>query len=112
MQFRTRIVCQRHGRTLSLFDIRQFVFVDVGERKLHCFELHVQAVGRIDGERAHVDVLQDTERDEGTDALTVRRNFMQREVAVVLRERLDPVALMGREVLHRHRAAVLFRMLK
>ena len=70
----------------------------------------MQAIGGIDGQSRHVEVFEDTQRNERAYALAVRRDFVQRVTTVVLPDRLDPVALVGGQIGHRHRAAVQLRV--
>ena len=84
------------------------VSVDIGEGELHRFDLHVQAVGRVERQRGEVEVPQHAERHQRADALAVRADFMQGVTAIVEVDRLDPIALVRGEVFERHDAAVRF----
>jgi hypothetical protein len=83
--------------------------VDVGEGELHRFDLQVLAVGSIDWQRCEVEVLQHAQRHLRGDALPVRRDLVQREAAIVLRQRLDPLRLVRRQVGRGQRTAMRFR---
>ena len=70
----------------------------------------MQAVGGVDFHVAHIEVVEDAERDQRADALTIGRNFMQRVAAIVLRQRLDPVEAVRSQIGNGHHSAVGFRM--
>ncbi len=91
--------------------------VDVGhvaprvcKGELDRFDLEVEAVRPIDRERAHVEMLQDAERDQRHDALPIRRDLVQGIAAIVHLERRHPVGLVGGEIGGAHRGFVLLRV--
>ena len=78
----------------------------VGEGELHRLDLQMHAVGGIDGERGHVEVFEDAERDQGHDALTIGRYLVHRVPAVAAGDRPDPVSMMCGKVAGSHGPAV------
>src|SRR4051812_6422611 len=57
----------------------------------------------------HAEMVENSERHAGGDALAIRGNFMQRLVAVSLGNRAAPVELMRGEIIRCYRAAMLAR---
>ena len=82
------------------------VAVDVGKSQLHGLDLHVLRVNAVACQARHVKVPQNAQGDQRGDALAVGRNLMQRVAPVVLRQRLDPLGLVGRQVRGAQAAAV------
>ena len=85
--------------------------VGVGEGELHCLDLQVLAVHRIDRVARDVELVHDAQHDQRGDALSVRWDFVHGVAGVILLDRRHPFRLVAGEVLHRQRAAVLLRML-
>ena len=58
--------------------------IDVGEAKLHRFDLDVHALGRVGWVRREVNVLEDAERDQRGEALAVGRDLVHAIAAIPL----------------------------
>jgi hypothetical protein len=80
--------------------------IDIGECELHSLDLQMPALGGFRRQGRHVEVLQDPQRDERRDSLTVRWKFVHGEIAIGLRQRHHPVGLMCGEIVDRHGAAL------
>ena len=72
---------------------------DVGKPELHGLDLDVHTVCGVEGIIGETRVLQDAEGDERSESLPVGRNLVQREVAEVLRQWIDPVTAMAAQVI-------------
>ena len=84
------------------------IFIDIGEGEFHRFDLQVHAVRGIHRQLGDIEVLENAQRDQRRDALAVGRNFMQRVAAVIDADRFHPVVFVIGQIVHRHRAAILF----
>jgi hypothetical protein len=67
----------------------------------------VQVVDRVDRHQLEIEILEDAERDQRCDALSVRRDLVQRVAAVIEADRLHPVVLVRGEVVEAEHRAVL-----
>ena len=72
------------------------------ESRLDCFDLQVNTVGRQGFIAFNLQVLQDTQRDQGNDALPARRNLMDGEVCIVQRNAVGPEAFVVCQVIGCH----------
>ena len=82
----------------------------IGEAELHRFDHQMLARDQIRPIGAEIKMIENAERDQRGDALSVGRNFMDRHVAVVERQRLNPIAGVCREIPGRMCTAVRARM--
>ena len=86
------------------------VRVDVGEGELHRLDLQVLRLGAVDRQRLEVELAQDAERDQRSDALAVRRDLVQAVAVRIDADRLDPLGRERGQVARLHRAAVRARV--
>ena len=83
------------------------VRVQIGEGHARGFDLHVHALGRADGGVFVRQVFQDSQRDQGGDALTVRRDLVHLVATETDLDRLDPFGPVRSQIGHAQGSAVL-----
>ena len=72
------------------------VAIDVGEGELHRLDAQMRHLGAVGIVAGDVEVLEDAERHAGGDALTRRRDLVQRRAAIGEADRIDPVGACAR----------------
>ena len=77
------------------------VLVQISKPQLHRFNQAVQGRFAIVSHRLEVKTLNDVQREQGSDALSVGRNFVDIVAAIVRRNRLHPIRGVVSEILHR-----------
>ena len=83
--------------------------VDIGKGQFHGFNLQVLRRHAIDGQAGQIEVFQNAQSNLGGDALAIGRDFMQGVLAVIFRQRRDPLGLELGKVAHLVAAAVVSR---
>ena len=76
------------------------------ESGLDRFDLQVNTIGRQGLIALNLQVLQDTQRDQGNDALPTRGNLMDGEVCIIQRNAVGPEAFVVCQVIGRHHPLV------
>ena len=87
------------------------ISVHIGKGQFHGFNLQVLRIDAIDFHAAQIKVFQNTQGNQGCNALSIGGNFVQGVATVILRNRLYPFRTVLRQVLQSHGTAMLIRKL-
>ena len=74
------------------------IAVDIGEGQFHRFDLHMLRIHTVALQRSQIKVVQYAQGNQRSNALSVRRNFMQGVTTVVHGNGFDPIRLVSGKV--------------
>src|SRR5436309_13128929 len=82
----------------------------IGETELHRLHLQMLACDVIGTVAGQVEAVENAERNQCRDALSIRWNFVNGDAAIIERERFDPFAFVRGKIVRGMRPAVCARM--
>ena len=82
----------------------------IGETELHRLDLQMLGCDGIGTVAGQVEAVENAERNQCRDALSVRWNFVNGDAAIIERERFDPFAFVRGKIVRGMRPAVCARV--